>query len=167
MDNVGKAIAAINDLRREGVVSDYALGGAIAIIFWSEPVATFDLDVFVLQEQTGPLVSLSTIYAWAAKRGYEEQAEHIVIAGVPVQIIPAHNELASEAVAEAVEMDYDGVPVRVIRPEYLVALYLEGSARTRKRLERVEGLLEAGSVDESKLKSLLERFKLRLPREKQ
>jgi hypothetical protein len=167
MDNVGEAIAAINDLKREGVVSEYALGGAIAIIFWSEPVATFDLDVFVLQEQTGPLVSLSPIYKWAAERGYEEQAEHIVIAGVPVQIIPAHNELASEAVAEAVEMDYAGVPVRVIRPEYLVALYLEGSARTRKRLERVEGLLEAGSVDESKLQPLLDRFKLRLPREKQ
>ena len=142
MDNVGEAIAAINDLKREAVVSEYALGGAIAIIFWSEPVATFDLDVFVLQEQT-------------------------IIAGVPVQIIPAHNELASEAVTEAVEMDYDGVPVRVIRPEYLVALYLEESARTSKRLERVEGLLESGSVDESRLKSLLDRFKLRLPREKQ
>lgn len=148
MDNVGEAIAAINDLKREGVVSEYALGGAIAIIFWSEPVATFDLDLFVLSDQSGPLVS------------------HILIAGVPVQIIPAHNELASEAVAEAVEMDYDGIPVRVIRPEYLVALYLEESARTRKRLERVEGLLETGRVDQSSLKSLLDRFKLRLPQEK-
>lgn len=167
MDNVGEAIAAINDLKHEGVVSEYALGGAIAIIFWSEPVATFDLDVFVLLEQTSPLVSLSAIYEWARKRGYQERAEHILIAGVPVQIIPAHNELASEAVTQAVEMDYDGVPVRVIRPEYLVALYLEESARTRKRLERVEGLLEGGSVDESNLKLLLDRFKLRLPREKQ
>ena len=60
-------------------------------------------------------------------------------------------------------MDYAGVPVRVIKPEYLVALYLEESARTRKRLERVETLLEAGTVDEGKLKSLLDRFKLRLP----
>lgn len=167
MDNVGEAIAAINDLKREGIVSDYALGGAIAIIFWSEPVATFDLDVFVLLEETGPLVSLSRVYDWARRRGYEERAEHILIAGVPVQIIPAHNELAAEAVAQAVDLDYDGVPVNVIRPEYLIALYLEGSARTRKRLERVEGLLEEGNVDRSKLNSLLERFKLRLPREKQ
>ncbi len=164
MDNVGEAIAAINDLKREGIVSDYALGGAIAIIFWSEPVATFDLDVFVLKEQTGPLVSLAPIYEWAQRRGYEERAEHIIIAGVPVQIIPAHDKLALEAVGEAVQMDYDGVPVRVIQPEYLIALYLEESARTRKRLERVEGLLEQGDIDQSKLKSLLSRFKLRLPR---
>ena len=164
MDNVGEAIAAINDLKREGIVSDYALGGAIAIIFWSEPVATFDLDVFVLKEQTGPLVSLAPIYEWARRRGYEERAEHIIIAGVPVQIIPAHDELALEAVGEAVQMDYDGVPVRVIQPEYLIAVYLEESARTRKRLERVEGLLEQGDIDQSKLKSLLSRFKLHLPR---
>ena len=165
MDNVGEAIAAINDLREDGIVADYAVGGAIALIFWSEPVATFDLDVFVLLEQTSPLVSLSPIYEWARKRGYEERAEHIVIASVPVQIIPAHNELAAEAVTQAVEMDYAGVPVRVMRPEHLIALYLEESARTHKRLERVEALLEEGSVDEAKLKSLLKRFKLRLPRE--
>lgn len=163
MDNVGEAIAAVNDLKREGAVSDYALGGAIAIIFWSEPVATYDLDVFVLMGQSAPLVSLSPIYEWARKRGYEERAEHIIISGVPVQIIPAHNELASEAVTEAVDMDYAGLPVRVITPEYLIALYLEESARTRKRLERVETLLEAGTVDEAKLKSILDRFKLSLP----
>ena len=167
MDNVGEAIAAINDLKREGVIQEYALGGAIAIIFWSEPVATFDLDIFVFQEQNTSLVSLAPIYDWARRRGYEERAEHIIIAGVPVQIIPAHNDLAMEAVNEAVEMNYESLPVRVIRPEYLVALYLEESARTRKRLERVEGLLETGSVDESRLKALLDRFKLRLPREKQ
>jgi hypothetical protein len=86
-----------------------------------------------------------------------------VIAGVPVQIIPVHNDLALEAVMQAVDMDYDGIPVRVMKPEYLVALYLEESARTRKRLARVEALLEEGTVDESKLKSLVTRFKLRLP----
>lgn len=58
---------------------------------------------------------------------------------------------------------YDGVPVRVMKPEYLIALYREESARTRKRLARVEALLEEGTVDESKLKSLVTRFKLRLP----
>lgn len=32
MDNVAEAIAAMNDLKREGVVADYALGGAMAFI---------------------------------------------------------------------------------------------------------------------------------------
>ena len=47
-----------------------AFGGAMAVIFWSEPSATFDVDVFVLLESTGMLVSLDPIDAWARERGY-------------------------------------------------------------------------------------------------
>lgn len=163
LDNFGEAIAALNSLKDDGVVSDYALGGAMALIFWSEPTATFDIDVFVLLEQTGLLVSLDAIYAWARARGYPEEAEHILISGMPVQLIPAHNALATDAVASAAELEYDGQPVRVIRPEYLIAMYLEESARTRKRLERVAALLDEGNVDRTLLNDLVKRYKLRLP----
>lgn len=163
MDNFAEALSAMNDMKREGVVTDYALGGAMALIFWSEPIATFDLDVFVLLEQTGALVSLDPIYAWARACGYPEQDEHILIAGLPVQVIPAHNALATEAVSQAAVLDYDGQRVRVIRPEYLIAMYLEDTARTRKRLERVATLLDEGNLDQALLDDLLERFNLKLP----
>ena len=35
MDNFAEAIVAINDMKAEGVVSDYAIGGAMALAFWS------------------------------------------------------------------------------------------------------------------------------------
>jgi len=164
MDNFAEAIAALNDMKTGGVVSDYAIGGAMALIFWSEPTATFDLDVFVSLEQTGMLVSLDRIYAWARARGYSEESEHILIAGVPVQVIPTHNELTSEAVSTAADLEYDGQPIRVIRPEYLIAMYLEETARTRKRLERVAALLDEGNLDAALLNDLLTRYNLRLPR---
>ena len=164
MDNFAEALLALNDMKQDGVVSDYAIGGAMALIFWSEPTATFDLDVFVLLEQTGVLVSLDAIYTWSRARNYPEQDEHIVIAGIPVQVIPAHNALAVEAVVEAALLDYDGLPVRVIRAEYLIAMYLEDTARTRKRMERVATLLDEGNLDQGVLKDLLERYKLHLPR---
>ena len=163
MDKFAEAIAALNDMKRERVVIDYAVGGAMAIIFWSEPTATFDLDVFVLQEQAGPLVSLGGIYSWARARGYREQDEHILISDLPVQVIPAHNALATEAVQQAVGFEYEGQPVRVIRPEYLIAMYLEESARTQKRLERAAALLDEGNLDRQLLDRLVERYKLRLP----
>lgn len=163
MDNFGKAISAIRDMRHDGVISEYAIGGAMALIFWSEPTATYDLDVFVLLEQTGPLISLDSVYEWARKRGYPEQDEHLVIAGLPVQIIPAPNELAVEAVSTAADLDYDGQSVRVIRAEYLIAMYLEPTARTRKRLERVATLLDEGTVDRKLLNRLLDRYRLSLP----
>jgi hypothetical protein len=164
MDGFAEAVVALNDMKAEGVVSDYAVGGAMALIFWSEPTATFDLDVFVLLEQVGILVSLESIYSWARARGYPLEAEHILISGVPVQVIPAHNDLAVNAVLNAADLDYEGERIRVIRPEYLIAMYLEETVRTRKRLERVATLLDEGNLDLALLEKLLERYNLRLPR---
>lgn len=166
VDDFGAALSAVRDLKSEGVVSEYAIGGAMALVFWSEPAATYDLDIFVVLQQEGILVSVSLapIYEWARQRGYPSEAEHIVISGIPVQFIPAHNELANEAVASAADLNYEDQLVRVITPEYLVALYLEPTARTRKRLERVGALLDEGVVDREKLENVLTRYKLELPK---
>lgn len=163
MDNVGEAIAAMNDMKREGVVSDYAVGGAMALSFWAEAIATFDLDVFVSFAQDGLLVSLEPIYGWAQKRGYKTEKEHILIADVPVQVVPAPNELAEEAVARAEELVYDGEPVRVITPEYLIAMYLDGAAATSTRRERAARLLDEADLDRELLDSLVQRYNLQLP----
>jgi hypothetical protein len=162
-NSFSETLSAVADLKREGIVTDYAIGGAMALAFWSEPTATFDLDVFVLLPSSGALVSLDGIYRWADKRGYPAEAEHIFIAGVPVQFIPTHNALAEEAVATAADLDYEGRLVRVIRPEYLIAMSLEGTARTAKRLARVAVLLEENIVDRKLLNNVLERYNLSLP----
>jgi hypothetical protein len=51
--------------------------------------------------------------------------------------VPSPNPLSDEAVSSAEPRDYEGVSVRVVRPEYLVALYLQPGAGTAKRRERV------------------------------
>jgi hypothetical protein len=163
MDNFGAALAAIEQLKLDGIVEDYAIGGAMALVFWAEPIPTFDIDVFVILEHAGPLVSLAPVYEWARARGYREEAEHIVIDGIPVQIIPAPNELAEEAIRAASQLDYEGQIVRVIRPEYLIAMYLEPTARTTKRRERAAALLEEIDLDRRLLDSLMQRYNLTLP----
>ena len=163
MNNFTAALAAIHRLKAEGVVKDYAIGGAMALVFWSEPIPTFDLDVFVRLPSKGILVSLGPIYDWAHRNNYREEAEHILVSGIPVQFIPAQNAMAEEAIATAAELDFEGQLVRVIRPEYLIALYLEPGARTHKRLERVAALLEEGSVDRELLDTVLARYSLKLP----
>jgi len=163
MSNFTEALSAIARMKQEGVVSEYAIGGAMALVFWSEPIPTFDIDVFVLLPSESVIVSLEPIYDWARHNDFRAEAEHILIAGVPVQVIPAPNALAEEAVESAAELDYEGQAVRVIRPEHLIALYLEPGARTRKRLERVAALLEEGDVDRKLLDDVLARYNLRLP----
>lgn len=135
-------------MKTDGVVVDYAIRGAMAIVFWTEPVLTYDLDVFVhLPGASGVLVSLDSIDRWAEERGFPADSEHLLVHGVPVQFIPAHNALADEA----------------IRPEHLIALYLEPSARTAKRLERVAALLEGSQIDRRRLDGILHRYNLTLP----
>lgn len=136
----------------------------MALVFWTEPIATFDLDVFVLLPSESTLVSLEPIYQWARQHEFPEEAEHIIMWGTPVQIIPAHNALAAEAIRNAAELPYGDQAVRVIRPEYLIALYLEPSARTPKRLERVAALLEGNVADQALLRTVLTRYNLKLPK---
>jgi hypothetical protein len=146
----------LGEMRSEGVVREYAIGGATAVLFYAEPARTYDLDVFVLLAPgRSHLAPLAPIYDWTTARGFTPLKEHVMIHGVPVQFLPAHNTLAEEAVAGARELDYEGVTVRVIDPEHLAALALQaGGARRR---ERAWQLLEAGALDRPRLRALLQR----------
>ena len=155
------ALAALNEMKAAGVLRDYAVSGAMALVFWTEPVATYDLDVLVwLPDSEGPIVSLRDVYDWLAARGWNAHAEHVLVAGVPVQFLPAYDALADEALTTAATLDYSDVPVRVVRPEYLVALYLELQARTAKRRERAAALCEGAGFDHRLLQDIMTRFHL-------
>ena len=156
------ALRAINSLKEAGVIQEYAVAGAMAIIFWTEPVPTYDLDILVfLPAQPGPLVNLDSVYRWAGARGYPVSEEHVIVEGVPTQIIPSPNRLADEAVQSAELLEYEGVRVRVVRPEYLIALYLEPSARTPRRQERAALLMEWPGLSRVLLDEILKRHGLR------
>lgn len=158
-----QALRALNDLKADGVIDDYAVAGAMALVFWTEPVPTFDLDVLVrVREPSTGLVSLDALYRWAESRGYPAQDEHIVVEGIPTQFVPSPNLLAQEAIANAADLDYEGITVRVARPEYLIALYLQPEARTARRRERAAMLLELPRLNRAELDEILNRHGLAL-----
>jgi hypothetical protein len=155
------ALSAINSLKADQVIEEYAVAGAMAIVFWAEPVPTFDLDVLVvLPQQQGLLISLDSIYRWAESRGYAVQQEHVLVEGLPVQLVPAPDALALEAIRNAAELDYEGIKVRVARPEYLIALSLQPGARTAKRRERAAMLLELPTLNRDRVDDILSRHGL-------
>jgi hypothetical protein len=136
------ALRTLNAMKAEGVIQEYAIAGAMALVFWTEPVPTFDLDVLVILPETpGALVSLSGIYRWAEARGFPAQEEHIVVEGLR-------------------DTDYQGVVVRVVPPEYLIALYLQPQARTARRRERAAMLLELPSLNRPLMDEILRRHGL-------
>jgi hypothetical protein len=155
------ALRAVNSLKDLGLIDDYAVAGAMAIVFWTEPVPTYDLDVLVvLPRQPGELVSLDSIYRWAAQQGYPATEEHLLVHGVPTQFLPSPNRLSDEAIRSAIETEYEGTRVRVVPPEYLIALYLEPPARTARRRERAAMLMELPSLDHARLREIMERHGL-------
>ena len=152
-----KALGVINELKKQGLLNKYAIGGGIAATYFIEPILTYDLDIFFVPP-TERLDSLAPIYEFAEQRGYEKQKEMILIGGVPVQFIPAYNELVHEAVENAMETRYKQIKTRVVRAEYLIAIALQtGRAKDRERMIR---LLDEAKLDKSRLTKILERFGL-------
>ncbi len=152
------ALQAINDLERAGLIRRPAIGGAMALLFHDEPVVTYDLDIFCLLPTTGLLVSLEPIYTALLARGFHAEAEAVVIGGVPVQFIPAYNPLVTEALELAVALSFDGVPVRVLTLEHLMAIMVQTN-RPKDR-ERLAMLAGNPAIDESRLRAILARHDL-------
>jgi hypothetical protein len=160
MPSLADAFRVLAELRTDGAIEEYAVGGAMAMLFWAEPTLTFDLDVFVLLPPADTaLVSLAPLYEWLRTRGHVESAEHVMIHGTPVQFLVSPNALGDEAIAAAAVHELDGVPCRVMRPEHLCALWLQAGGSRRR--ERVQMLREAGVVDEAVLADLLRRHGVR------
>jgi hypothetical protein len=146
-------------LRTEGVLNQFAIGGAIAASFYIEAVATEDLDVFAfLQPTAGGLLSLTPLYERLKQLGGVLENEHVVVHGWPVQILPAYNPLIEIAVSKAVDQDFHDVVVPVVTAEYLCAIALQTGRA--KDYQRVNALLEAGCVNAELLENLVRDFAL-------
>jgi hypothetical protein len=154
-----RTLEILNELEQSGTMSRYAIGDAMGATFYVEPLLTFDLDIFVLLPQTrGGLLTLAGIYGALRARGYMEEDECVLIEGVPVQFLPAYNELLEEALREARDTLYEGTATRVLRAEHLAAICVQ-TGRDKDR-ERVRLLQEQAALDQSYLASVLTRHGL-------
>lgn len=58
-----RTLKILNELEQDGVLSRYAIGGAMGATFYVEPLLTFDLDIIVLLPETkGGLLTLTPLY---------------------------------------------------------------------------------------------------------
>ena len=160
MDNIEKTIAVINQMTESGVIENYALGRATAVIFYTEPIATEDIDIFVRVNPGGnPLTEFQPIFDYLKDKGYEIKGEHIYVEGFPVQFLPTGKKLIDEAVTEANEFQLsDGIAVRVMTPEHLVAIMLD-TGRLKDYL-RISMFLQHEAVNTEKLLRILNKHDL-------
>lgn len=158
--NIRDTIAAINQMQADGVVERYAIGGAVGATFYLEPVATLDVDIFItFRPEAGSLLaSPQPIFDYLKARGGKVEGEYIVIAGWPVQFLPAANPLVEEALAQAVQKDVAGISARVFTAEHLAAIALQtGRAKDKARLLL---FLETGALDPVQFQNIIARHGL-------
>ena len=154
-------LRAANDLVAYGVIKDYALGGALAAIYYVEPFTTYDADIIFIAAEEGLTAGIPQIYSHLQERGWRVEREHLIVKGFPVQFLAAAG-LTEEAVREARAIEYEGVPAKVFRAEHIIAI--AASVGRHKDLARIEQLLDQAEVDETYLDDILRRYNLRLPK---
>lgn len=158
--NIRNTIAVINQMQADGIIDRYAIGGAVGATFYLEPVATLDVDIFItIQPESGSLIaSPQRIFDCLRARGGKMEGECIVIAGWPVQFLPAAAPLVEEALAQAVERDVTGMRTRVFTAEHLAAIALQtGRAKNKARLLQ---FIETGVLDLVRFQDILARHGL-------
>lgn len=89
--NLGAVIDVLEDMRTVGIVSDYAIGGAVAAVLHNEPISTVDLDIFFLftEPPKGLILSLEKIYDYARQNNFTFDSDFIRIHGWLVQFVEA------------------------------------------------------------------------------
>jgi len=157
---IEKVFRVLNSLERRGLVERYAVGGGMASLFYMEPFLTYDLDVFVFFPMAKKgLVDINPIYEYLRNEGYRLKREHVIIEGLPVQFIPAYNDLVKEAVTEATEIKYKGVRTRVLRAEHLLVIMLQTN-RPKDKV-RITQMLDQAEIDPGYVDGILKRHRLR------
>ena len=118
-------------LRDEGVLARFAIGGAVAASFYIEAVATEDLDIFAfLRRSASGLVLLTPLY------------DRLTQLGATVQE----------------EQTYDGLRVPVVTADYLCAIAPQTGRP--KDYQRVHSLFEADCITPETIRQLIQAYDL-------
>src|SRR5712671_3337135 len=137
-----------NELVTADLIKDWALGGALAAIYYVEPFTTYDADIFFIPKDTGLTAGIPAIYAHLQSQGWQVEREHLVLRGFPVQFLAAQG-LTEEAVRESRTIDYEGVPAKIFRAEHVIAI--AASVGRQKDKARIEQMLQQADLEKTRL----------------
>jgi hypothetical protein len=145
-------------LRNESFFADYAIGGGVATLYFTEPFATVDVDVFALFPTTSGLIDLSGLYRRLQELGCQVVGQYVRIGDRPIQFLAPPSALEEEALREAVTRTDAGGVVKVFRPEYLAAIYVK-VFRPKDR-PKIQMLMAANEFDNEKFHQILRKHGL-------
>jgi hypothetical protein len=130
-------IRILNRMASDGIVTRYAISGAVAAYNYIEAATTDDLDILVSLDrfeshQGSALLTLGPIIPYLSGLGYTAwEKEGLMIEGWAVQFLPVSNALSLESLEQAVDIEMAFSPTeppvstRVLSAEHVMATALE------------------------------------------
>lgn len=155
------ALKVMNGAVKEGIIQKYVVGGSMAIMNYTEPFPTKDLDLFCFfPDQQGLLFSLAPIWTYLESLGYKSDGGlSMIVEGVPIQFLTPSTPLELEAMDTAILSDFEGQTVFVFRLEYAIAIKVQ--ANRHKDWRHIDIAMESGCPDMIKLGEILVKFDLK------
>lgn len=148
-------------------IDGYALIGGLAVSVWSTPRATEDIDILVLVAHDKGLESFTEALRtkgieFQLHRGSVDDPVPLLvtaeIAGIPLDCIIATKKWEAEAVQRAVGIEFMGKTVRVLAPEYLIAMKLKAGGP--QDLLDAARIVEQSKYDRELLDALAKRLQV-------
>jgi hypothetical protein len=159
---VENVIRTLDDMVRDGVIEDYVIGGATALMYFSIPnFVTEDIDVFVyLKTRPGStIIDVSPIYNYLiSRKGARVQGDYIFVDGFPIQFLIPYDDVSREAFAHAIRVTPEQMSFKIFDLEHSMTIMIQ--LGKEKYAERLRVLIRHRLFDEAKLNFLLEKFSL-------
>jgi hypothetical protein len=151
----------MNDLLTKHMLVDYVIGGGVAVLYYTEPVLTYDFDIICVFPHSGTLIDPTPVFDYLKSKGYLfGKEDRITIEGVPVQFIPTSEGLVEEAVENAVNVTISGVNTKILSVEYLVAIMLQlNRPKDRAKIDLLMNNDEV-AIDNSKMQQIVSKYDL-------
>jgi hypothetical protein len=155
----------LNEIKKRNIVSDYAIGGGVAAYEYTG-LPTKDVDVFItVRYKSKNIIDLSPIWQYLNEQGYKSwSGQWIIVEDFMLEFLPTTNELEEEAIKNANDRFYEGAKVKLIRPEYLIAIFLK-AGRPKDKF-RAATIYKTVKLDHKSLNRIIDKYNLWLKLEK-
>ncbi|WKZ32817.1 MAG: nucleotidyl transferase AbiEii/AbiGii toxin family protein [Thermodesulfobacteriota bacterium] len=157
----------LNKFKKQQIITGYALIGGLSVSTWGLPRATQDIDLLVSLPSIHDLNAFSEalkeggLHPEISRGGQLDPVPYLVKViqdDVPVDMLIATRKWEDEAIINAIEIDFHGAKVPVVRVEYIIAMKLKAGS-PRDILDAKE-LLEIGNADSDLTHELAKRLKV-------
>lgn len=143
-----ETLRTLNQVKKEGIIQDYAIVGGYAVIYYAVPYSSYDLDIGVILRNDDDFHAL---YQYFREKGNKIEDVYIYIDDMPVQFLPSYiSPLYNEVIKQAKEVVIEGVNSKVAGVEHLIVLALDVfRARDKYRIIQLLGKADKKLLDKT------------------